>query len=258
MLRYLTLLSGSSGNAAFIENERDAVLLDGGLSFRTLSRLCAARGADLSKVRALLLTHEHADHSKGAGVIARKLGVPVHATRGTWTRVAPRAGRLEEDAVRLHRAGDDIELGGLRIETFPLSHDALEPCGYIVASDEQSVAFLTDSGCVPPAALPRLGACQGLVLEANHDPELLRTGRYPYPLKRRIASERGHLSNQDCLALARQVVGRHTRYLTLAHLSEENNRPELVRALLADGLRQFRNLSVSVAPRFEASEWMEL
>ena len=258
MLRYATLLSGSSGNVSYIENETDAVLLDGGISFKQLSLLSDGLGISLHKVRGILLTHEHSDHSKGVGVIARKLKVPIFATAGTWAKIRPRAGKLPEEHIRTLKAGDSFPLASLDIETFSLSHDAVDPCGYIVGSGERKVAFVTDTGVVEDELCYRLRECAGLVLEANHDVDMLKTGPYPYYLKKRILSEQGHLSNRDCRDLLLQVLGERTRAVTLAHLSAENNRPSIARTCIEEALTHRQDITLCVAPRFETTGWIEL
>ena len=252
------LSSGSSGNVAYVENDHDAVLLDAGISYKKLSLLSEEMAVSLRKVRGILVTHEHGDHSKSAGVIARKLGVPILTTGGTWDRIRARAGKLPNDGIRIHRAGESFVLASFMVETFALSHDAHEPCGYMVGSDGRKVAFVTDTGLVSEELRGRLRECAGLVLEANHDEQMLKTGPYPYHLKKRILGEKGHLSNRYCRDLLLQVMGEKTRAVTLAHLSEENNRPSLAEACVEEALLHRRDVKLSVAPRFQPTAWIEL
>lgn len=258
MLRYVTLTSGSSGNVSYIENETDAVLLDGGISFKQLRILSEGMGISLHKVRGILLTHEHGDHSKGVGVITRKLKVPIFTTFGTWNKVRDRVGKVPEEFVQTHRAGDDFDLASLHIETFALSHDALEPCGYMVGDGERKVAFVTDTGVVEEPLRSRLKQCAGLVLEANHDVNMVKNGPYPYSLKKRILSDHGHLSNLYCKELLLDILGENTRAVTLAHISAENNRPSLARSCVEQALIHRKDVSLCVAHRYRATEWIEL
>lgn len=258
MLRYTTLISGSSGNISYIENETDAVLLDGGISFKELSRLSDDMGIALDKVRGILLTHEHSDHSKGVGVISRKLKVPIYTTSGTWGKVRFKAGKVPEEHIQLHHAGDTFNMESLRIETFALSHDALDPCGYMVGSDDRKVAFVTDTGVVEEELCCRLKECAGLVLESNHDMDMLITGPYPYSLIKRIRSDQGHLSNKECRELLLQVVGERTKAVTLAHLSGENNRPSLARTSGEQALSHRQDVTLCIASRYKPTEWIVL
>ncbi len=258
MLRYTTLISGSSGNISYIENDTDAVLLDGGISFKELNRLSDVMGISLHKVRGILLTHEHSDHSKGVGVISRKLKVPIFTTYGTWDKVHPKAGKVPEEHIRLHHSGDMFDLESLNIETFSLSHDALDPCGYMVGSGDRKVAFVTDTGVVEQDLCYRLKECAGLVVEANHDVDMLITGPYPYFLIKRIMSDQGHLSNLDCKELLLQVLGEKTKAVTLAHLSAENNRPSLARSCGEQALSHRQDVSLCIASRYKPTEWIEL
>ncbi len=257
-LRYTTLISGSSGNASYIENESDAVLLDGGLSFKELLRLTDTLDISLHKVRGILLTHEHTDHSKGVGVISRKLKIPIHTTPGTWERIRGRVGSIPEEHIRLHRVEDTFLMHSLAVETFPLSHDACEPCGYMVSSAGKKVGFVTDTGWIEDRLKVRLQSCQGLVVEANHDVAMLRNGSYPYPLIQRILSPKGHLSNVECQSLLLDVVGKQTVAVTLAHLSSENNRPALAFDCVQAVLQGFSQITLSVAPRYEPLPFVEL
>lgn len=246
-LRYTTLISGSTGNAAYVESDEDALLLDAGLSFKSLCRLCDTAHLSLEKVRAILLTHEHSDHSKGVGVVARKLGVPIHLTKGTWDSIEAKVGKLSRNQAILHRIADTFNVGSLEVETFKLHHDAREPCGYMVGCAGKKVGFLTDTGHTDEWQRCQLRSCQGLVVEANHDVGVLQEGPYPAFLKKRILSDLGHLSNVACQDLLCQVVSDQTRYVTLAHLSGENNRPSLARLAMASLLVDYSNIELLVA-----------
>lgn len=249
-LSYCTLVSGSSGNAAYIENGRDALLLDAGVTGAALFRLLDRQSLDPGKIRAVLVTHEHTDHSRGAGIVARKLGVPLHATPGTWQAIAAAAGPLKPGQLRLHAPGQGFAVGSLHLETFALHHDAREPCGYVVGCRGTRVAFVTDTGRVDPGLCDRIRGCQGLVIEANHDPGMLDSGPYPAFLKKRIRSSHGHLSNQDCAQVLKALAGDGLQHITLAHLSRENNLPQLALETVRGFLQQTAGLQVTVAPRF--------
>lgn len=257
-LAYTTLVSGSSGNASFIENDRDALILDAGLSYKKLAALCEQGGLCLAKVRGVLLTHEHLDHSKGAGVLARKLGVALHMTRGTYQAVRAKLGKLSAGQVVFHPAQSSFQLKSLQVASFPLHHDALEPCGYLLSHKDKRVGFITDTGHTDPAQWQGLKACQGLVVEANHDVGLLHAGPYPAFLKKRILSGQGHLSNLACQALLNQILGPQTRYVTLAHLSSENNRPQLAQQAVRRLEETFDQVSFNIAPRHQALPLMRL
>jgi phosphoribosyl 1,2-cyclic phosphodiesterase len=252
------LASGSKGNCSLVEGEEGALLVDCGLPAReVISRLSAA-GRSGDAVRGLLVTHEHADHIRGVWALARVMKVPVFGTGGTLQELpadAPRGHRPSLHAVHL---SGRFELGGFRIEPFPTSHDAREPCGFFIGEKGCRVAFCTDTGFLPPHLVGELSRCDGVLLESNHCPEMLRTGPYPASLKRRIRSRRGHLSNVAAAACLREIAG-DLRAVILAHLSEVNNTPEKALASAREGLGFYvGDVEIRVARQHEATPSLTL
>jgi phosphoribosyl 1,2-cyclic phosphodiesterase len=223
-LRVCLLASGSKGNAVYVESGESRVLIDAGLSARELDRRMAAIGADGEALDALLLTHEHTDHCRGLGPLARRYRLPVyiqHQTREALNGV----GRLDD--CRLFDSGDTLELRDLRIETVPLTHDAVAPVGFVIETMEGKVGVLTDLGIATRLVAERFQRCRVLVLEFNHDEEMLWEGPYPWPLKQRIRSNHGHLSNLAAAQLLSDLIWDGMDGVFLAHLSETNNLPHL-------------------------------
>jgi len=247
-MRCLTLASGSSGNCTYIEGSSGALLIDAGLSVReTLSRLREAGGRE-DLLQGVLVTHEHADHVKGLGPLARKLNLPVFATAGTLSRchdlVANTRHTVKRSAVQCH---EEFGLGDFIVEPFAISHDAAEPCGYLVQCGGVTLGYCTDTGVITPGIMKSLARSDAIVLESNHCLEMLRTGPYPEMLKRRIRSSRGHLSNEDCAACI-QALGQDILHIRLAHLSEVNNTPEVALRSGRSGLGLFSHeVTLSVA-----------
>jgi phosphoribosyl 1,2-cyclic phosphodiesterase len=238
-MRCTVLASGSKGNCAIIEGSAGSLLIDAGLSAKELLRRMATAGQDPSSIDAVLVTHEHGDHIRGLDVIARKLDIPVYATGGTlhdflaFRKVSKKP--LEHHTCRYH---EPFTIGNFLIEPFATSHDAAEPCGYIVSEGDCRIGYCTDTGVMTPAMFSLLHRCDGIVLESNHCPDMLANGPYPESLKRRIRSKRGHLSNQaaaECL----HDFGKDVPRVILAHLSEINNTPEKARGTARDGLGLF-------------------
>lgn len=256
-MRVCTLMSGSSGNAIYIESEKAKVLIDAGQAGKTLTRaLQESCGVEPGDLDAILVTHAHRDHIHGAGIMSRKYDLPLYATEGTWCEMSPLIGKIKPDKRNYLKNNASLELGDLTIETFPTSHDAMEPVGFICRSGDKSVGIATDSGVFTTAMGNRLRNVNCLVLESNHDPEMLNKGPYPWSLKRRIASILGHLSNDSAGAALLKTIGEKTRNVILAHLSEENNRPALalktVLEILEKNQVSLEEVDITVAPRYRA------
>jgi len=244
------LASGSSGNAYLVQVGEVSVLLDAGLPGPVLERFLAARGVAPRSLSAIFLSHEHSDHVRGAGALARRHAIPVVANAGTFAAAALALGDLPE-RVEL-AAGHACQAGALAVCTFPVSHDAREPVGFWVSAEGRHVCICTDLGEPTPAIREPLAAADLLILEANHDPHRLWDGPYPPALKRRIAGPRGHLANADAAALLLEV-GRDGRPRTvwLAHLSATNNTPALADAAVRGALAraEYGHLTLAVAGR---------
>ena len=218
------LASGSTGNAIFIELGGRKFLVDAGISARRVEKGLRGAGVDPLELDAILVTHEHSDHVSGLPVFTRKFKTPVFARRRTWDAFQP-AHHVESEYRR--ELGSCLEIGGVRVEPFAISHDAAEPVGYSFCCGDVKCVVATDMGCVSERVEQDLAYADVMVFESNHDVAMLRNGPYPEYLKKRILSNRGHLSNLDtgrCLARMGKKPGMH---VFLAHLSQHNNCPEL-------------------------------
>jgi len=240
-MRCITLASGSKGNCTYIEGESGAILIDAGLSIKETLRRLTEAGGDQDMIRAILVTHEHGDHMKGLAPLARRLQVPVYATEGTLyeylTRKIPERNPVCYTALQYN---SPFPLEEFIIEAFPTSHDAREPCGYLVTSGDIKLGFCTDTGIITERMMAYLKRSDAIVLESNHCPEMLRTGPYPEMLKRRIRSKNGHLSNADA-AKCIMTLGQDLTHIRLAHLSEVNNTPDIALKSGKTGLGLFIN-----------------
>jgi phosphoribosyl 1,2-cyclic phosphodiesterase len=225
-LRFCLLASGSKGNAVYLESRGQAVLVDNGLSGVELERRMEAADLSPSLLKAIILTHEHRDHSSGVGVAARRFRVPIMATRGTWLN-CPNTNKTRHMAIE---AGRPFEAGGMQITPFSIPHDAADPVGLVVQAGAARLGLCTDLGRATRLVETRLAGCHALVLESNHDPQMLNNGPYQEWLKQRVRSRHGHLSNQEGAALLGKLHHDELREVVLAHLSETNNTPELAKA----------------------------
>lgn len=261
MLRFCNLGSGSSGNATLVEG-RDAlgrpvrVLIDCGLSLRELTRRLALRGCTPADLDAAFVTHEHSDHVGCVTALMRKHGTTVWMSEGTWRGAARE--HAPPPTLRFARDGEPIVVAdALKLQPFAVPHDAREPLQLTVSDGHRRLGVLTDAGIDTPRIVAELQHCTALLLECNHDLDLLAEGPYPMFLKRRIAGPRGHLSNLTAAAILERCRHDGLRHVVAAHLSEQNNRP----ALAADALARVlgcRAADVLVADPREGSDWLDL
>ena len=224
-MRVCLLASGSRGNSTLIEADGFRLLIDAGLSGVETERRLATLGLDGEDLNAILVTHEHHDHVGGIGPLARRFNIPVHIDHKTHAAL-PKLGKIEK--LQLFAAGERFSCQGLSIESFSTTHDAVNPVGFVINSSEGRVGFATDLGMPTRLVAEQLKGCRVLVIEANHDEQMLWDGPYPWPLKQRIRGRHGHLSNLETGQLLNDVVWPGLEALFLAHLSEENNCPDLV------------------------------
>lgn len=225
MARLCPLFSGSTGNSFYIGSRSAGVLIDVGRSARQLEGMLHRCGIDPMAIQGILLTHEHSDHIVGLNVFARKYRVPVYGSTGTLVALGAKL-----EGVEAHIAENGMELAGMTVFPFHTSHDCAEPTGYRIAlEDGRVLGFATDLGYLSDEVKERLLGADMVVIESNHDREMLRHGGYPMYLKQRILSDRGHLANDACSTFLPELVKSGARRLLLAHLSRENNTPGLAR-----------------------------
>ncbi|MGN1031482.1 MAG: MBL fold metallo-hydrolase [Butyricicoccaceae bacterium] len=246
---YYSLASGSSGNCAVWYAGDTAVLIDAGISFRAINQGLSAIGMSFSDLSAVLLTHEHIDHIKALGTMLKKSDIPIHATFGTAAAILQKLPAAEKN-LQPFSGGERFSVDGLRVQSIPSPHDAAEPVCYRIDGGGSSLGYATDLGYLPSTIRDRLMGCETIVLESNHDVEMLRDGPYPWHLKERIRGTRGHLSNDDCAAAASQFAINGTQRLILSHLSDKNNTPLTALHATEQFLQQNHlDCEVIVAPR---------
>ena len=265
-MRMCSIASGSSGNCIYIGSENHHILVDTGISAKRVEaglKDLELSGEDLDGI---LLTHEHSDHIKGLGVMARRYGVPIYATPGTMRAVKAMSclGRIDEELFVEIRSDQDFWVGDLEISPFSISHDAAEPVAYRVVCGDKKMAVATDLGVYTDYTIDHLKGLDVLLLEANHDIHMLQVGAYPYYLKQRISGDRGHLSNETAGKLLCQVLHDDIKGIMLGHLSKENNYAELayetvrLELMLGDTPYGPEDFSITVAKRDECSACIEV
>lgn len=240
------LASGSSGNCTWLATGKTRLLVDAGLSVRETLRRLAEIAQPPERIDGILVTHEHSDHVSGLPRLARRLGVPVFATERTaasvdWGEAAPR--------LEIFQAGARLAIGDIDVDTFSIPHDAADPVGFCFRSQGIKIGLVTDLGYVPDSVRYQLRGTTALVLESNHDLEMLKVGPYPWPVKQRVMSRVGHLSNEMACEFVLTDLDSGTATLILAHLSEHNNHPEIVRMFAGDALARR-----GVSPRLVVAE----
>ncbi len=224
-MKLCVLGSSSSGNSVLASSGSTTVLFDAGFSARELGRRLAAAGHALAEVAAVCISHEHRDHTAGVPVLGRRHGIPVYANAGTVERMrqTPALDRLR---YRVFQTGSPFEIGDLHIEPFSVPHDAADPVGFVVSAGSTRVGIATDLGMGTTLIRERLGSCRALVLESNHDEDMLRQSQRPWSLKQRIAGRQGHLSNRRAVEMLLEIAAGGVEHVFLAHLSEQCNAPE--------------------------------
>jgi len=244
-VKFSVLGSGSKGNCTLVESGSTRLLIDNGFSGKELIGRLEGIGVAAESISALVITHEHIDHVKGVGVLARKLHLPVYANPLTFRAAEKTLGQIP--VRKEFNTGEAFCVDGLQIHPFSVSHDTADPVGFVVGDGKLCLGYCTDTGKITQLIRNRLKRCQALVLEANHDVDMLWQGPYPLPLKQRVLSSQGHLANNDALAFAVELAMGQLRHLILAHLSEINNHPELVRKEAGNHLSAFEDLRIMLA-----------
>ncbi|GAB3890361.1 MBL fold metallo-hydrolase [Spirosoma agri] len=228
-----SLNSGSNGNCYYVGNEREAVLIDAGISCRETERRMLRLGLSMQTVKAVFISHEHSDHIRGVSLLAKKHQLPVYITPGTLTNAKiPQ----RDFPLKALRGYEPVQIGDLRITAFPKQHDACDPHSFVIDYQGTRVGVFTDIGAPCEHVIAHFSQCHAAFLEANYDEELLENGRYPHHLKRRVRGEKGHLSNRQALDLFKTHKPDFMSHVLLSHLSKENNSPELARDFFAPHL----------------------
>lgn len=236
--KYSILASGSSGNSFYLETDKKRILVDAGLTGKKIESLLADIGRNAEDLDAIFLTHEHIDHIKGVGVLARKYNLDIYANSDTWKVIDERQmlGKLQASQKHLFQMGELKTFGDLDIASFGVSHDAVAPQFYRFIKDGKSFVMLTDTGYVSDRVSGIIANADAYLIEANHDIEILRSGSYPWKTKQRILSDLGHLCNEDGAQAMADSLGNKTKKIYLGHLSQENNIKELAHMTMVNSL----------------------
>jgi phosphoribosyl 1,2-cyclic phosphodiesterase len=261
-MKLIILGSGSTGNALYVESGDTRVLVDAGLSGKEIARRMTHVGLDPGRLDAVLITHEHSDHVRGLQVVSKTLNAPVFASGATRSECRfPHGGEGIRWGQEI-RSSEPFQIGSLDFYPFSIPHDGVDTFAFTVTSKGVKLAMVTDLGYIPRVVAERLKGCDLIMVESNHDRDLLKVGPYPWPLKQRIAGKLGHLSNDEVARWIREDFDGRARYLVLAHLSRHCNHPELARITALEALQDRRipdaEGRLKIATHNHPSQWFEL
>ncbi len=262
-MKFCSLYSGSSGNALYVSAQDTSILIDAGLTGKSIISAMDAIGENMADIQAILITHEHSDHIKGAGILSRKFNIPVYANEKTWAVMEPLLGNVKLENKRL--INGETSINDLNIRTFRVPHDSAGCIGFTIEDREGKImSAVTDMGVFTREIRDGIKDSDLILIESNHDTQMLKYGPYPFALKRRVLSELGHLSNEDAASAILEILPGKQRHIILGHLSGTNNVPELalktVENILIDegaAISKDGDLSLRLASRIRPSGYTE-
>lgn len=262
-IKLCSLSSGSSGNCIYVGGDESGVLVDCGVSGKEILNNLKNIGVCTSTIKAILVTHEHSDHIRSIGIISRKLDIPIYANAKTWEGIDGSIGAVKPENIRIINTGEEFEIDEISVKSFNTPHDAAEPVGYCFFSGNKKVSIATDLGHFSSCVKDNIQGSDMVLLEANHDIEMLKVGRYPYFLKRRILGDHGHLSNEAAGMAVFELLNTGVKEVLLGHLSRENNFPELafqtVKNILEEKkVRLGNDINIDMAPRCGISKYYDV
>ena len=263
-MKFCSLYSGSSGNSIFVGNDNTRILVDAGMPGKKIDEALAKIDQNPKDINGIFVTHEHSDHIKGVGVLSRKYDIPIYANDKTWEAMKGSIGKIKEHNIKIMDRRSTVIINDLEIKSFVIPHDAISPVGYTIKSKDNLISIATDFGTFTEEIRDNVKDSNIILLECNHDVSMLKFGPYPYNLKRRILSEIGHLSNDDCgEAIAEIIKHGNDKKIILGHLSGTNNHPDLayqtvLTSLAEKGIEEGLDVKISMASRHEPSSLINL
>ncbi|EDS77187.1 metallo-beta-lactamase superfamily protein [Clostridium botulinum C str. Eklund] len=260
---FCPLYSGSSGNSVYISSGKSSILIDAGLPGKHIEKALQSINKNPNEIDGIFVTHEHIDHVKGVGVLSRRYNIPIYANELTWKSMNKNIGKIKEENINIISKGANITIKDIDIFNYSISHDAVDPVGYSVYSGKSKVCVATDLGYFSDEVRENTKDADVVLLESNHDVEMLKFGPYPYSLKRRILSNVGHLSNDDCGKAIVTMTENNCKNIILGHLSKTNNYPDLAYETVVGVLRENKiklnnDINISMAKRSMPSNYMEV
>ncbi len=258
MFKYCSLYSGSSGNCFFIKSDNTNILIDAGVSAKKIVTALSNFNTNINKIDAILVTHEHIDHTKSLATLSNNYNIPVYANEKTWQFLDTTNIKVDEKNKNIFYISKQFTIGDFCVVAFPIPHDAVDPCGFNICYNGKKVTVATDIGHISSALLNNLKNSVSILLESNYDPEILKYSSYPYLLKSRISGNSGHLSNESAGKTLASLYKYGLKNAILVHLSKENNFPELAYKTVYNEISNCENFLLEVAPRDNPSKMLEI
>ena len=252
MLKFCSLYSGSSGNSSLIQSKNINILVDAGVSGKKIVDALASINVDIENISAILITHEHSDHTQSIATLSKKYNIPVYANKKTWEAMIDKKEKISKDNIFYFNNNKPFTLNDITVLPFDIPHDAADPCGFSISDNESKISIATDIGHMTNSILDNIKNSDFLLLEANYEPDVLKCSSYPFHLKERIASPIGHLSNIEAGKTINYLANFGVKNIMLGHLSKENNFPELAYKSVLEQISH-QDLNLSVANRFKPS-----
>lgn len=251
---FCSIYSGSSGNCLYVGSENTRLLIDAGLTGKRIQDGMKEAGIAPDTIDGILITHEHSDHIKSAGILSRRFNIPIYANEGTWEAMERFIGPIKPENIKVFSGYEPFEVKGMTVVPYAIPHDAARPCGYSIIEGKSKISVATDIGHITDTVKENICDSDLILLESNHDVEMLKVGPYPYPLKLRILGNEGHLSNENAGRLICEIYNSKIKKVILGHLSHTNNYPELaLRTVLSvlemNGIQDGRDLDIDIAYR---------
>ncbi len=257
MLKFCSLCSGSTGNSFLIKSNKINLLVDAGASGKKISDALASLNIDVKNIDAILVTHEHTDHTQSIATLSKKYSIPVYANKKTWDAMLDKKSKIESNNIFYFKNNNSFKIKNLDIFPFDIPHDAADPCGFSISDGKSKICIATDIGHITPTVLDNFKNSNFLLLESNYEPDVLKYSRYPYKLKERISSPMGHLSNVDAGKTINYLTNFGVKNVMIAHLSSENNFPELAYKSVLEQVEN-KDLNLYVADRFKPSKFFNV
>ena len=257
MLKFCSLYSGSSGNSSLVQSKNINILIDAGVSGKKIVDALASIKVGIENISAILITHEHIDHTQSIATLSKKYNIPVYANKKTWDAMQDKKSKITNNNICYFNNNKPFNLNDITILPFDIPHDAANPCGFTISDSESKLSIATDIGHMTTSILNNIKNSDFLLLEANYEPDVLKCSSYPFHLKERIASPIGHLSNIDAGKTINYLADFGVKNIMLGHLSNENNFPELAYKSVLEQIEN-KDLTLNVASRFEPSEFFEV